>query len=337
MRAYSIETFGLDKLAVITRPPAPLGPHSVRVRVRAVSLNYRDLMTVEGTYNPRQKLPLVPCSDAAGEVVELGSAVTRFAVGARVMTLFAQRWLAGRPTVDKLKSTLGGPADGVLAEEIVLSEEGLVAVPEALSFADASTLPCAGLTAWSALQQAGVTSGDTVVVQGTGGVSVFALQLAKLRGARVVVTSKSDEKLERARSLGADHGINYQATPEWGKAALAFAGGDGVDCVIEVGGAGTLAQSLRAVRPGGTVAIIGVLAGGASELALTSLLMRNVRLQGVMVGHREALEDLTRAIVRGGVRPVVGERVRFDEAPAAFARMKAGAHFGKIVVEVGDR
>lgn len=334
MRAHVIESFGLDKLALVSRPSVPLGPHGVRVAVGAVSLNYRDLLTVDGAYNPRQKLPLVPCSDAAGVVTAIGEHVTRFAVGDRVMTLFAQKWLAGRPTTEKLRTTLGGPLDGVLAEEIALSEEGLVRVPDALSFAEASTLPCAALTAWSALEQAGVTSGDTVLVQGTGGVSVFALQLAKLRGATVVVTSKSDDKLARARALGADHGINYATTPEWGKAAATYAGGDGIDCVVEVGGGGTLAQSLRAVRPGGTVAIIGVLAGNASELALTSVLMRNVRLQGVIVGHREGLEAMTRAIVHGKVKPVIGETFQFGEARAAFERMRAATHFGKIVVEV---
>jgi NADPH:quinone reductase-like Zn-dependent oxidoreductase len=334
MRAYIIPSFGLPNLALAPREPAPIASHEVRVRVRAVSLNFRDLLTINGLYNPKQKLPLVPCSDGAGEVIEVGAAVTRFRVGDRVMNNFVQDWESGAPKLEKLRTTLGGPLDGMLQEERVLSERGLVRIPDYLSFAEAATLPCAALTAWSALEQAAVTSGQTVLVQGTGGVSLFALQLAKLRGARVIVTSKSDEKLVRARALGADETINYATTPEWGKAARALTGAEGLDLIVEVGGGGTLAQSIRATRPGGVIALIGVLSGVATELLLTPVLMQNIRIQGVIVGHREMFEMMARAMDVAKVRPVIDETFAFEDAPRAFARMAEGAHFGKIVVDV---
>ena len=331
MRAYSIESFGLDKLAVITRPSAPLGPHAVRVRVRAVSLNYRDMMTVEGTYNPRQKLPLVPCSDAAGEVVEVGSAVTRFAVGARVMTLFAQRWQAGRPTMDKLKSTLGGPADGVLAEEIVLSEEGLVAVPEALSFADASTLPCAGLTAWSALEQAGVTSGDTVVVQGTGGVSIFALQLAKLRGARVVVTSKSDEKLERARALGAHETIDH-ANEDIAARVREITKRRGVEVVAEHVGGRVFEAGVASLARDGRLVTCGATIGHQVGLDLNVLFGKHLTLLGSWMGRRRDMADVLAHLASGALTPSVDAVMPLADGRKAHERIEAREHFGKIVL-----
>ncbi len=332
MRAYEIQSFGLPNLRQVERAPSPVGPFEARVRVHAASLNFRDLLTVNGLYNPKQKLPLVPCSDGAGEVTEVGPGVTRVKVGDRVMANFAQGWESGAPTLEKLRTTLGGPRDGMLQDEIVLAEAGLVKVPPNLSFAEAATLPCAAVTAWSALDQANLQSGQTVLLQGTGGVSLFALQFAKLRGARAIITSKSDEKLARARALGADIGINYATTPEWGKAARTHTE-EGVDLVVEVGGGGTMAQSIRATRPGGTIALIGVLAGVSAELLLTPVLMQNIRIQGVIVGHREMFEAMNRAIAVGDLHPVIGETHAWDAAPEAFSHMADGTHFGKIVIE----
>lgn len=335
MRAIIIDgAFGLEHLRLVERPSPEPGPHEVVVRVRAVSLNYRDLLVVEGSYAPRQRLPLVPASDGAGEIVRVGSAVTRVRVGERVTSLFATGFVSGEVTRDKLMTTLGSPLDGMLAEEVVLPAEAVVPMPEHLSFDEASTLPCAALTAWSALEQCGVRSGDTVLVLGTGGVAIAALQLAKARGATVLVTSKSDEKLARAKALGADHVLHYGREPAWGKAARAVTGGRGVDFVLEVGGAGTLGEALRAVRPGGSVAIIGVLSGATAEVSLLPVLMQNVRLQGVFVGHREGFEQMNRALAAARIHPVVDRTFALDETREALAHLKAGAHFGKLVVRL---
>ncbi|HEY0554266.1 MAG TPA: NAD(P)-dependent alcohol dehydrogenase, partial [Thermoanaerobaculia bacterium] len=238
MRAIEIQgAFGLDHLALVERPDPRPGPGQALVRLRAASLNFRDLLTVEGKYNPKQKLPLIPCSDGAGEVVTVGEGVTRVQPGDRVCTVFAQKWLAGRPTRERLRSTLGGPLDGTLAELAVFDQEGLVKTPDSLTDEEAATLPCAAVTAWSALvTEGGLTAGDTVLVQGTGGVSLFALQLAKILGARVIATSSSDEKLARVREMGADETINYREVPAWGVRAKELTGGAGVDHVVEVGG-----------------------------------------------------------------------------------------------------
>ncbi|HEU4535022.1 MAG TPA: NAD(P)-dependent alcohol dehydrogenase [Polyangiaceae bacterium] len=339
MRVVQLEkAFGLDHLALRERPPPPLGPGQVRVRVRAASLNYRDLMMVEGRYNPRQPLPLVPCSDGAGEVVEVGEGVTRARPGQRVLPTFAQRWPAGDPGPEVYASTLGGPLDGALAEEMVVREDGLVEAPAHLSDEEAATLPCAALTAWSALvTHGGVKAGDVVVVLGTGGVSIFALQFARLLGAEVVVTSSRDEKLARARDLGAQHFVNYKKEPAWSKAVRAATGGRGADLVVEVGGAGTFDESLRAVRPGGRVAVIGVLSGGETAVNLTRVLMQGVRVQGVFVGHRQAFEAMNRAITAHRLRPVVDRVFGLEDARDAFEAMRAGEHFGKLAVRVAPR
>jgi NADPH:quinone reductase-like Zn-dependent oxidoreductase len=335
MRAVEIRgAFGLDNLALVERPEPRPGPGQALVRLRAASLNYRDLLTVEGKYNPKQKLPLIPCSDGAGEVVEIGEGVTRVRPGERVCPIFAQRWLAGTPTREKLRSTLGGPLDGTLAELAVFDQEGLVTIPEHLSDDEAATLPCAAVTAWSALvTEGGVTAGDTVLVQGTGGVSLFALQLATLLGARVIATSSRDDKLARAREMGAAEGINYRDVPEWGVRAKELTGG-GVDHVVEVGGAGTLQQSLRAVRFGGTISLIGNLSGTKTELLLTHIFMQRIRVNGILVGHRESFEAMNRAIAFHRLRPVVDRVFPLAEARAAFDHMAAGDHFGKIVIRI---
>ena len=337
MKAYEIrDGFGLDKLVACERPdPAP-GPFQVRVRVKATSLNQRDLMMVEGRYNPRQKLPLIPNSDGAGVVDAVGPGVTRVKAGDRVMGIFSQAWLAGEPSRAAQTSTLGGPLDGALADTMVLHEDGVVLTPAHLSDEEAATLPCAALTAWSALvTYGGLKAGDSVLVQGTGGVSIFGLQIARMLGARVILTSSKDEKLEKARALGAHDVINYVTTPDWDKAARALTGGVGVDHVVEVGGAGTFEKSLRAVRVGGTVSVIGVLSGGAGTVPLTPILMQNLRVQGILVGHRQGFEAMNRALALHGVRPVVDRVFPFAEARAAFEYLKSGAHFGKVVVRVG--
>jgi NADPH:quinone reductase-like Zn-dependent oxidoreductase len=290
---------------------------------------------VRGQYNPKQKLPLIPCSDGAGEVVEAGAGVTRVKVGERVCANFAQRWVAGVPTRDKLRSTLGGPLDGMLAELIVLSEEGVVRVPGPLSDEEAATLPCAGLTAWSSLVTDGrLTAGDTILLQGTGGVSIFALQFAKLLGLRAIITSSSDEKLERARALGADAGINYRQTPDWSAKVKELTGGTGVDLVVEVGGAGTLEQSLRSVRIGGTICLLGVLAGNALELPLPLIFMQRLRLQGILVGSREDFEAMNRAVTLHKLHPVVDRVFPFTELRTALELMDRGGHFGKICIKI---
>ena len=336
MKVYEIQgSFGLDHLRQAERPEPALGPGELLVAVKAVSLNRRDLMTVEGVYNPKQRLPLIPCSDAAAEVLAVGAGVTRFAPGDRVCPLFSREWLCGEPEREKLRSTLGGPLDGTLAERMVVAAESAVAAPEHLTDEEASTLPCAALTAWSAVVTHGRTRpGDVVLVLGTGGVALFALQVASLAGARVIVTSSSDDKLARARELGAEGTVNYRKDPDWGRRVKELTGGRGADLVIEVGGAKTLSRSLHAVRMGGTIAMIGALAGGEAPLSVIPILMRQVRVQGILVGDREGFEAMNRALAAHDLRPVVDRAFPFDEAPEAFRHMASGRHFGKVVVRV---
>jgi NADPH:quinone reductase-like Zn-dependent oxidoreductase len=334
MRAVEIGAFGLDNLAVAERPDPRPGSTQILLRMRAASLNYRDLLTVQGKYNPKLKLPLIPCSDGVGEVVELGEGVTRVRVGDRVCPIFAQQWLAGEPTREKARSTLGGPLDGTLVELMAVDQEGLVKVPDHLTDEEAASLPCAAVTAWNALMAGGVKAGDTVLVQGTGGVSLFALQFAKALGARVIATSSSDQKLVRVREMGAAEGINYRETPDWGARAKELTGGVGVDLVVEVGGAGTLDQSLRAVRFGGAISLIGNLAGIDAQVRLTLIFMQHVRMLGIFVGHRESFEAMNRAIAVHGLRPVVDRVFPLEESRAAFELMAAGGHFGKICIRV---
>jgi len=338
VRAYQIgPNFGLDNLTLQDLPSTPLTTHQVRVRVRAVSINYRDLLMVRGHYNPKQPLPLTPCSDAVGEVIEVGSEVEAYKVGDRVASCFFQDWSA-RPVprdANSIRSTLGGPLPGVLGQEVCLQERGIVHAPATLDDAQVATLPCAALTAWSALvTQGNLQAGDVVLIQGTGGVALFALAFAKMLGARVIITSSSDEKLERAKALGADETINYVSEPEWGRVARKLSGGLGVDHVVELGGAGTLTQSMAAVRAGGHISLIGVLAGGAAKLNLTPILMRNIRVQGVLVGPRSDFEAMNRAIAHNGLSVVVDKIFPFDEAPAAFEHMAGATHFGKICIAV---
>ena len=334
MRAIEIQTqFGLDHLVQVDRPLPEPGPRQILLRMRAVALNYRDLLTVAGEYNPKQPLPLIPCSDGVGEVTAVGDGVERVSEGDRVIPIFAQSWISGAPTRARLRSTLGGPLDGTLAEYVMLHEDGVVHAPNHLEDEEAASLPCSAVTAWNALVgENPVKAGDTVLVQGTGGVSIFALQLAQLLGARVVVTSSSDEKIERVRDLGAWETINYRENPEWGKDARRLTGGEGVDRVVEVGGAETLAQSLSAVAIGGQISLVGNLSGGVLQLNIIPIFMRQVRLQGILVGHRESLEQMNRAIDAHAMRPVIDRVFPVSETRQAFEYMKAGRHFGKICI-----
>jgi NADPH:quinone reductase-like Zn-dependent oxidoreductase len=335
MRVWQISSFGVDSLEFVERPtPAPEAGE-VLVKVRAISFNYRDLMVVKGLYNPKLKLPRIPISDGAGEVVAVGEGVTAWKPGDRVAAIFMQNWIDGPPNADKSRGALGGDVDGMLAEFVVLKASGLVAIPEHLSFQEAATLPCAAVTAWNALSVGNLKPGNTVLIQGTGGVSIFALQLARLKGARVLGISSSYDKLERAYALGLDGGLNYKESPEWDRWAMDETGGQGVDLVVEVGGAGTLPRSLRALRIGGTIAQVGVLTGSADAgpIPYASMLHKQVRLQGIYVGSRKDFEDLNKAISLTQLRPV-GENFHWSQAREALARMEEGSHFGKLVLTV---
>jgi NADPH:quinone reductase-like Zn-dependent oxidoreductase len=332
MKAFEIrDGFGIERLTLVDKSEPLPGPGQALIKMRAFSLNYRDLMVVTGTYNPRMKLPRVPFSDGAGEVIAIGPGVTRVKVGDRVTPIFMQKWIDGEPNVEKGKSALGGAVDGILAEYVVLDQEGLVHIPEHLSYEEAATLPCAAVTAWHALIAEGqIKPGDVILTQGTGGVSIFATQFAHMAGARVIVISSSDQKIERACSLGASRGINYKETPDWDKRATEMTGGVGVDHVVELGGAGTINRSLRAVRLGGRISVIGALAGGAGDVSTVSILMKNIRVQGIFVGSRAMFEDMNRAISLHKMQPFVDRVFRFDEAREALRHIESASHFGKI-------
>ncbi len=333
MRAWHISSFGIDSLDFVERPTPEPGPGEVLVKVRAVSFNYRDLLMVKGIYNPKLRLPRIPCSDGAGEVVAVGDGVTAFKPRDRVAGIFMQNWLDGPLTPAKARGALGGDIDGMLAERVVLKASGLVAIPEHLSFEEAATLPCAAVTAWNALAAGNLKPGATVLIQGTGGVSIFALQLARLRGARVLGISGNNDKLNRAYSLGLDAGLNYRDNPEWDQWALEETAGEGVDLVVEVGGLGTMARSLKALRMGGVIAQIGVLSGPADPLPLPYILHKQARIQGIYVGSRQDFEDLNKAVSLALLRPV-GENFNWSQARDALRRMEEASHFGKLVLTV---
>jgi NADPH:quinone reductase-like Zn-dependent oxidoreductase len=291
------------------------------------------LLVVLGHYNPRMHLPRIPASDGAGIVKAVGDGVTRVKPGDRVCGSFMQNWIDGRPSQDKIRGALGGDIDGMLAEEVILNEQGVVKVPGYLSLQEAATLPCAALTAWNALAHAAhLTAGETVLIQGTGGVSIFALQFAKAMGARVLGTSSSEAKLERARTLGLDAGVNYRSQPKWAKWVMEQTGGEGADVIVEVGGAGTFSQSLAAVRIGGTVAQIGVLSQSEESLHIPLILHRQVRLRGIYVGSRAQFEEMNRALEQNLIQPVIDRVFGFDDLPGALRHMQPSSHFGKIVV-----
>lgn len=335
MRAYELRGGSLDTLAVAERPSPRPGPGQVRVRIRAASLNYRDLLIASGRYGRGStRFPLIPLSDGAGEVLEAGPGVARLRPGDRVAGAFFQRWIDGPFGPEQAASALGGAIDGVLAEEVVLEEAGAVKYPESLSFEEAATLPCAAVTAWVGLQQGGLAAGQHVLAMGTGGVSVFVLQLAKAAGARVLLTSSSDEKLARGRALGADEVVNYRRTPDWDRVAREWAGGQGVDQLLEVGGAGTLPTSLRAVAPGGHISLVGLLTGQHADLDAARRNDRGVNVDSVYVGSVRHFEAMNAAIARAGLTPVIDRVFPFEEARQAYEHLRTGAHFGKVVIRV---
>jgi NADPH:quinone reductase-like Zn-dependent oxidoreductase len=338
MRAVELrDSFGIDSLTLVERPIPTPGRYDVLVRVRATSLNYRDYLIAVGEHDPTMRLPITPLSDGAGEVVEIGPDVTRVGVGDRVAGIFMQGWIAGPLTAAYQPTALGADAGGMLAEYVVLNQQGVVKIPDALSFEEAATLPCAAVTAWNALvRHSDLKSGETILTQGTGGVSLFALQFAHASGARVILTSSSDEKLKRAMELGADTGINYRKDPDWATKAREATRGRGVDHVLDVGGPGTLGQSIEAVRESGTVCNIGVLTGFGGEVPTAKALFKEVKVQGVYVGSRALFEDMLRAIELHRIHPTIDRSFKMEEIRDAIRYLKKGQHFGKIVVIVGE-
>jgi NADPH:quinone reductase-like Zn-dependent oxidoreductase len=329
--------FGAENLKIVELPDPSPGPGQAVVRVGACSINYRDLQVMRGAYGAGVKAPLIPLSDGAGEVTAVGPGVTRVKPGDRVAAIFMQDWIEGPPDDRKAASALGGSINGMMAEQVCLNAEGLVHFPAHLSFAEAAALPCAGVTAWHALfRSGGLKPGESVLIQGTGGVSIFALQFAKMAGARVIATSSSDTKLERLHLMGAEAGINYKSTPEWDKPVRTLTHGVGVDHVVEVGGAGTLPLSSKAIRRGGHIALIGVLAG-RGEFDPLLMMIKSARLQGIYVGSREMFEEMNRAISLAEMRPVIDRVFEFGQLHEAFRHMGNGAHFGKICVANGVR
>lgn len=325
-------TFGIDNLLLSERPKPSAGYGEIILKVRAVSINYRDLLVIKGLYNPKLHLPVIPFSDGAGDVVAVGEGVTRVKVGDRVAGIFMQNWQAGELNEVKAKSALGGDLDGMLAEYVALHEDGVVHIPEHLSYEEAATLPCAAVTAWHAVIESNLKSGGSVLLQGTGGVSLFALQFARMAGARVIITSRSEEKLARAKELGATDGINYESVPEWSSRVWELTDKMGVDLVVDVGGAGTLPQSLRAVRQGGQISLIGVLSGTAGEINPLPVIMKEIRLQGILVGSREMFEAMNKAISLHRLHPVLDRIFPFEDTMEALRYMESGRHFGKICI-----
>ncbi|MFC0252288.1 zinc-dependent alcohol dehydrogenase family protein [Massilia consociata] len=337
MRAYQIlPGANIDALQCIDYPDRELAPFEVRIRVHAVSLNYRDLMVASGNYLVTVDDPIIPCSDGAGEVLAVGPGVTRVQVGDRVAGSFFPHWIDGMTSADKIRHALGGDIDGMLAEEVVLHEEALAKIPASLSFVEASTMPCAGVTAWNAIFVSSnqVKPGDTVLLLGTGGVSVLGMQIAKAAGLRTIITSSSDDKLQRARDLGAHHTINYQTVPEWHEEVLALTQGRGANVVLEVGGKGTVNRSVSAASMGGTIAIIGGVSGFGGEVNPASLLASAKRMVGIFVGSRGMLEDVMRFAEVTGLKPVIDRVFPFGQAQEAYRYMESGSHFGKVVIDV---
>lgn len=335
MKAVVLEDHGgFDALKLVERPMPKPGRQEVIMRVKATALNYRDVEIARGTYHTRFQLPLVPLSDGAGEVVAVGEGVTRVKVGDRVCSTFWQRWISGPFEMCEPSYQLGGPIDGLLAEYARLDEQALVHVPEHLDDVEAATLPCAAVTAWHALvTEGGLKPGETVLALGTGGVSIFATQFAVMAGARAIITSSSDEKIERARKLGAHAGINYRKHPDWAEEVLKITGGRGVDHVIEVGGPQSFAQSLKAVHSGGQINVIGYLGGTEGAINPLDIFRRKAVVRGIPVGSRSSFEAMTRAISANGLRPVVDRVFPWTEAKAALRYLESGGHFGKIVLK----
>jgi len=337
MLAMAIQdAYGIDNLKPLERDVPKPGPGQVLIKMKAASLNYRDLATVKSEFGGAYPLPLVPLSDGAGEVIEVGEGVRRVAVGDQVAPNFFQGWFSGKPTPAMLGATaLGGPIDGCAQEYMCLSAEGVTKAPKGYTPEETASLPCAALTAWRAIVTEGqVKPGDTVLVQGTGGVSIFALQFAKAAGATVIATSSSDEKLERVKALGADMTINYKATPDWATEARKLTGGEGVDHIVEVGGAETFQQSIMAAKLGGHIGVIGILSGVMKDLNVAAIFSQNLHITGITVGSRAFFEDMVKAIEANDIHPVIDKTFPLTEAQEALRLMDRGGHFGKIVLDI---
>jgi NADPH:quinone reductase-like Zn-dependent oxidoreductase len=332
VKTFELTDYGVDNLRLVLRPDESPGSDEVLLHVRAISLNYRDLATIEGSYNRGLNLPAVLIADCAGTILETGANVHHVKPGDKVMTQYMPDWIDGPYRDEYQRTTLGSPGPGVAAERVVLPGRAVLPMPRNYSFAEASTLPIAGLTAWSSLATAGPLEGKTVVVLGTGGVSIFGLQLATAMGAQVVVTSKSDEKLARARELGAALTVNYVDEPDWHRPIREFTGGSGADLILEAGGSGTLPHSIKATRSGGVIALFGVLTGGAGEIETRALLSRRITIAGIYVDSRSHFDDLVSFLNTHEIRPVIGAEFPFEQLPDALRMMRAADHFGKIVI-----
>jgi NADPH:quinone reductase-like Zn-dependent oxidoreductase len=334
VKAYEINPATADGvLRLVDRPDPKPEAGEVLVRIRAASLNYRDLLVADNAYGVSTN-NLIPLSDGAGEIIALGAGATKHRISDRVAGAFYPDWISGPITAGNKKRGLGGTIDGVLAEYLVLGEDALIPVPQHLSFEEAATLPCAALTAWNALTEISrLRPGQSILLQGTGGVSIFALQFAKAMGAQVFHISSSREKLARLREMGADHVLNYRENPDWDSQVLSLTNGRGVDVVVEVGGPGTLERSFRAVRVDGSIVTIGFVGGGA-EINPRMIIGRAIRLTGISVGSADMFNDMNRAIALHGLRPVVDEVFPFERAADAYAKLRAGRHFGKVVITV---
>jgi NADPH:quinone reductase-like Zn-dependent oxidoreductase len=331
------DSFGIDSLVLADQPQPEPGKGEILIKIKAASLNYRDLLVVDGTFFPNLSFPFVPVSDAAGQVEQVGSGVSRFKPGDRVSTQFIQDWDQGPFThalviPGHVTSTLGGPRQGVLSEYVVLPETGVVSTPSYLTDEEAATLPIAGLTAWQSLQLGSLQPNQTVLIQGTGGVSIFALQLAKALGARVIITSSSDDKLKRAAKLGADVTINYKTYPDWWQTVKAATDGIGVDQVVDVGGQDTLNQSLKALKPSGFIAVVGILSGIECRLDVLTVLRRAARIEGISVGSRQSFEEMNQFLEAHQVHPFVDAVFPWSKTADALRTLKSGKHFGKLVL-----
>lgn len=333
MRAWQIERFGLENLTLVERQEQKLKANEIRISIKACSLNYRDLMVVKGIYNPKTPLPLIPLSDGAGVVTEIGPEVQSFEVGDRVCAVFSERWTKGLATAETMNYTLGSPVDGMLSESRVFLEDGLIKIPDYLTYAEASTLPCAGVTAFNAIMyQSELKPNDTVLLIGTGGVSIFALQFAKTNQINSILLSGSDEKIYKAMGLGALHCINYKKNPSWESAVLDYTRGCGADAVVEVGGIKTLGKAIQSVKPGGVICVIGVLSGAQDGIDLRPILMNNIRLQGIFVGAKTVFEAMNRVLEHSQIHPVIDRIFPFEEANQAFDYFASQQHFGKVCI-----
>jgi NADPH:quinone reductase-like Zn-dependent oxidoreductase len=336
MKLFEIrDAFGLDNLKQAERPVPEPRADEVLIRVHAASLNYRDLLVVQGKYNPRMKLPRVPLSDGAGEIVSVGADVTGWKSGDRVVVPFFPAWLDGELTATAAASALGGDVDGMLREFALVPASALLPIPDHLSYEQAATLPCAAVTAWNGLFVSGnLQPGQTLLLQGTGGVSLFGLQFGKITGANIIIISSSDAKLERARAMGAAHTINYRTAPDWEKRVLEITDGRGVDLTLEVGGTGTLTKTLKATRYGGQVSLIGVLGGISGDVQIAPILHKSITVRGIYVGSRATFESMNRALAQHKIEPIIDQVFDFDQTHDAFRHLESAQHFGKIVIRI---